>query len=271
MAGSADGSAAEGRSAPITAAMLTGVVREMRGDPGRDFKTSLVAARLRTSPEAFIRAFKQMTGLSPQRFRAALRMEQAKRLLVETDRPVTEISLDVGYSSLGTFVRTFTALVGVPPGQLRRLARADGQAGIFAAAAGPRGEDRPRPAAATLAVQVEPVPAGRLVAVGLFPQNIPAGLPFDGRFVDPASPLVRLAWPAGRRRASLLAAAIAPFALEEAWAGRLAALHVCSLTASAPETEGGEEPLKMHLRRAVDTDPPFLTPVPLLLMQSGRS
>ena len=36
-------------------------------------------------------------------------------LLRETDRSVTEISLDVGFNSLGTFTRTFTEIVGDPP------------------------------------------------------------------------------------------------------------------------------------------------------------
>ena len=36
-------------------------------------------------------------------------------LLRETDRSVTEICLDVGFTSLGTFTRTFTDIVGESP------------------------------------------------------------------------------------------------------------------------------------------------------------
>jgi AraC-like DNA-binding protein len=47
-------------------------------------------------------------------------------LLRETDRTVTEICLDVGFASLGTFSRTFRSVVGEPPSAYR--ARADVEA-----------------------------------------------------------------------------------------------------------------------------------------------
>jgi len=40
-------------------------------------------------------------------------------LLRETARPVTEICFDVGFNSLGTFSRTFRAVVGESPSQYR--------------------------------------------------------------------------------------------------------------------------------------------------------
>jgi AraC-like DNA-binding protein len=43
-------------------------------------------------------------------------------LLGETDREVTDICLDVGFSSLGTFSRTFREMVGESPTGFRRHA-----------------------------------------------------------------------------------------------------------------------------------------------------
>ena len=40
-------------------------------------------------------------------------------LLRETERPVTEICLDVGFTSLGSFSRTFTRVVGMSPSAYR--------------------------------------------------------------------------------------------------------------------------------------------------------
>ena len=40
-------------------------------------------------------------------------------LLRETDRSVTDISLDVGFNSLGTFSRTFREIVGASPSDYR--------------------------------------------------------------------------------------------------------------------------------------------------------
>ena len=40
--------------------------------------------------------------------------------LVETDRSVTDICFDVGFTSLGTFSRTFHDIVGCTPSQYRQ-------------------------------------------------------------------------------------------------------------------------------------------------------
>jgi AraC-like DNA-binding protein len=53
----------------------------------------------------FIRSFREAFGETPHRYLQRRRIERAMALLRETDRPVTEISLDVGFASLGTFGR----------------------------------------------------------------------------------------------------------------------------------------------------------------------
>ncbi len=74
------------------------------------------------SPYHFHRLFSATTGLSPARFLAAIRLEEAKRLLLNGPRSITDICMSVGYSSLGTFSTRFRASVGVSPSDLRRLA-----------------------------------------------------------------------------------------------------------------------------------------------------
>ena len=63
----------------------------------------------------FIRVFKATFGETPHRYLQRRRVERAMFLLRETDRSVSEICLDVGFTSLGTFTRTFTRIVGDPP------------------------------------------------------------------------------------------------------------------------------------------------------------
>jgi AraC family transcriptional regulator len=75
------------------------------------------------SPYHFNRLFHRVTGIPPSRFHYALRLSRAKDLLIETDRGITDICLDVGYNSLGTFISRFTDVVGVSPTAFRRLAR----------------------------------------------------------------------------------------------------------------------------------------------------
>lgn len=69
----------------------------------------------------FSRVFHRVTGLSPGHFLSAVRIEEAKRLLISTSLPVTEISHRVGYSSVGSFSTRFASSVGVPPSVYRQL------------------------------------------------------------------------------------------------------------------------------------------------------
>ena len=71
------------------------------------------------SPAHFSRQFRAVFGETPHRYLQRRRVERAMELLRETDRPVTEICLDVGFNSLGTFSRTFREVVGEPPSAYR--------------------------------------------------------------------------------------------------------------------------------------------------------
>ena len=78
-----------------------------------------VAAVAHVSPAHFIRCFRSVFGETPHRYLQRRRVERAMFLLRQTDRSVTEISLDVGFFSLGTFSRTFRGIVGQSPSEFR--------------------------------------------------------------------------------------------------------------------------------------------------------
>ena len=81
-------------------------------------------ARIAMSSEAhFIRTFKRTFGETPHRYLQRRRLERAMALLRETNRPVTEICFEVGFGSLGTFSRTFTRVLGMPPTAYREAWR----------------------------------------------------------------------------------------------------------------------------------------------------
>jgi len=67
----------------------------------------------------FIRTFKDTFGETPHRYLQRRRVERAMNLLRETDRSVTDICMSVGFSSLGTFSRTFREIVGASPSEFR--------------------------------------------------------------------------------------------------------------------------------------------------------
>src|SRR5438132_6486442 len=68
----------------------------------------------------FIRTFRATFGETPHRYLQRRRVERSMFLLRETDRGITDICLDVGFSSLGTFSRTFRDIVGESPTDYRR-------------------------------------------------------------------------------------------------------------------------------------------------------
>ena len=78
-----------------------------------------VAAVAHVSEAHFIRSFRVVFGETPHRYLQRRRVERSMFLLRETDRSVTDVCLDVGFSSLGTFSRTFREIVGEPPSRYR--------------------------------------------------------------------------------------------------------------------------------------------------------
>ncbi|MBO3734516.1 helix-turn-helix transcriptional regulator [Glycomyces sp. NEAU-S30] len=71
------------------------------------------------SPAHFSRRFRAAFGETPHRYLQRRRIERACAMLRDTTAPVTEISLAVGFDSLGTFSRTFTAIIGRSPTRYR--------------------------------------------------------------------------------------------------------------------------------------------------------
>ena len=78
-----------------------------------------VAAVAHLSPAHFARTFRATFGETPHRYLQRRRVERSMFLLRETDRSVTDICLDVGFNSLGTFSRTFSDIVGETPSAYR--------------------------------------------------------------------------------------------------------------------------------------------------------
>ena len=78
-------------------------------------------ARIAHVSEAhFIRTFRATFGETPNRYLQRRRVERAMFLLRSTDRSVTDVCMDVGFSSLGTFSRVFRDVVGESPSVHRR-------------------------------------------------------------------------------------------------------------------------------------------------------
>jgi AraC-like DNA-binding protein len=78
-----------------------------------------LAAIASVSEAHFIRTFKATFGETPHRYLQRRRVERAMFMLRETPKSVTDTCLDSGFTSLGTFSRTFRDIVGMSPTDYR--------------------------------------------------------------------------------------------------------------------------------------------------------
>src|ERR687897_686118 len=80
------------------------------------------------SPGHFQRSFRAEFGESPYGYLMTRRIERAKALLRRGDLTVTEVSMAVGATSLGSFSSRFSELVGESPSSYRARRHDDGAA-----------------------------------------------------------------------------------------------------------------------------------------------
>ena len=71
----------------------------------------------------FIREFEAAFGATPHQFRVDARLWAAKLLLAQGERSVTDVCMEVGMSSLGSFSDLFTRRMGETPTSYRLRAR----------------------------------------------------------------------------------------------------------------------------------------------------
>lgn len=67
----------------------------------------------------FIREFRKHYKQTPHQYISASRIENAKKLLETTDKPVTEIALGLGFEYLSSFTKMFTKKVRISPEKYR--------------------------------------------------------------------------------------------------------------------------------------------------------
>lgn len=97
------------------------VIRAMHEHLGEPITIDDMARTAMFSKFHFSRMFQRVTGISPGRFLSAMRLQEAKKLLLSTSLTVAEISHQVGYNSIGTFSSRFRSSVGVSPTEYRQL------------------------------------------------------------------------------------------------------------------------------------------------------
>ena len=78
-----------------------------------------LAERLHISPCYFCKLFRKQTGLTFTNYRTQVRIETAKRLLLDPNRRVSEAAYEAGFESIPYFNRAFRRHVGCSPSEFR--------------------------------------------------------------------------------------------------------------------------------------------------------
>lgn len=98
-------------------ARVLGLIDERATD---ELNLDTVAELAGLGREGFCRWFKRCTGRSFVAYRNAIRVSLAQRLLVETERSITDIAFATGFGSLANFNRRFREATGTAPRTCRR-------------------------------------------------------------------------------------------------------------------------------------------------------
>lgn len=108
------------RGNALQAYKLRRVIEAMSERLADDFSLTHLAEIADLSEYHFSRMFKRATGLSPSQYFIRLRMARARHLLLETDRSIIDIGMEVGYSSPSHFSQVFRREVGITPRAYRK-------------------------------------------------------------------------------------------------------------------------------------------------------
>lgn len=71
------------------------------------------------SPAYFSTRFRQTAGVTYTQYLNSIRVDEAKRLLIDTDGRISDIASSVGYSNVTHFNRVFLGIVGMSPSMFR--------------------------------------------------------------------------------------------------------------------------------------------------------
>lgn len=88
--------------------------------PGAEWTTRKLASLAALSEARFITLFNEQTGVTPHCYQTSLRLDSAKRMLCHSHASITEIALELGFSTSQHFANTFRKRVGCTPSRFRR-------------------------------------------------------------------------------------------------------------------------------------------------------
>ena len=104
---------------PLDGKRLSRVSEFIRANIEQEFTVAELSRIACMSVAHFSRSFKAATGRAPHEYVSRERLELAKRLLLTSDRSLTDIAFSTGFSSQANFNRAFRRTIGTTPGAYR--------------------------------------------------------------------------------------------------------------------------------------------------------
>ena len=97
-----------------------GLLEYMKRNCGSRILINQMAAKCGYSVEHFSRIFKRYTGKTPVSYLTDCRIAKAKKLLLNTDKPIESIIFECGFSNRTAFFKKFSEREGITPLKLRK-------------------------------------------------------------------------------------------------------------------------------------------------------
>ncbi|HCB96053.1 MAG TPA: hypothetical protein DEP65_10900, partial [Ruminococcus sp.] len=80
-----------------------------------------IADNFKTTPKYLSKFFKNKLGINFTDYLANLRINKAKVILTETEKPINEIFKELGFNNRNTFIRAFKKVTGLTPSEFRKI------------------------------------------------------------------------------------------------------------------------------------------------------
>jgi AraC-like DNA-binding protein len=96
---------------------------QLSAEPGRRHRLDTLARQVGSTPFHLCRSFRRATGTTIHRYLTQVRLHKAIDRLADGSPDLSEMALNLGFSSHSHFTALFRKHLGVPPEEIRRAAR----------------------------------------------------------------------------------------------------------------------------------------------------
>lgn len=108
-----------GTETAVSPPWLQSLCQQMQDPANLRSGVTQMQALAHTSPEHLSRTMRKEMGCTPTQYINSLRLTYAANLLLHSDRPIIDISSDIGFDNLSYFYRVFKRQYHMPPAQFR--------------------------------------------------------------------------------------------------------------------------------------------------------